>query len=123
MYTFNNINNGKRFKLRENKHLKNNIYQKIFNKLVNINEDESSSKIKTQNNAKYLLTTGNEGRPNINEYNIKNGNIINGIKDKIKLNNKKLETEGNDDRKSLYMEFYRNKFMANYSQKKSHNKK
>ena len=123
MYTFNNINNGKRFKLRENKHLKNNIYQKIFNKLININEDESSSKIKTQNNAKYLLTTGNEGRPNINEYNIKNGNIINGIKDKIKLNNKKLETEGNDDRKSLYMEFYRNKFMANYSQKKSHNKK
>ena len=33
LYTFNNINNIKRFKMRDNKHFKNNIYQKIFNGL------------------------------------------------------------------------------------------
>ena len=40
----------------------------------------------------------------------------------MKLTSKKLETEGNEDRKSFYMEFWRNKFMANYSQRKSKNK-
>ena len=40
----------------------------------------------------------------------------------MKSTSKKLETEGNEDRKSFYMDFWRNKFMANYSQKKSKNK-
>ena len=121
LYTFNNINNVKRFKMKNNKHLKNNIYQKIFNRIIKSKEDESPSKIKTQN-AKYLLTTGNEIESNINE--VKNNDIkqSNEIKDKMKSTSKKLETEGNEDRKSFYMDFWRNKFMANYSQKKSKNK-
>ena len=122
LYTFNNNNNVKRFKMRDNKHLKNNIYQKIFNRIIKSKEEESPSKIKTQN-GKYLLTTGNEIEQNINELKNTNAkNIPNNINDKMKLTSKKLETEGNEDRKSFYMEFWRNKFMANYSQRKSKNK-
>ena len=118
LYTFNNINNVKRFKMRDNKHLKNNIYQKIFNRIISTRQNESSSKIKTQN-AKYLLTSGNERIQNINELSIKRGHEIN---DKIKSMSKKLETEGNEDRKSFYMELWRNKFISNQLQKKVKNK-
>ena len=118
LYTFNNINNVKRFKMRDNKHLKNNIYQKIFNRIISTRQNESSSKIKTQN-AKYLLTSGNERIQNINELSIKRGHEIN---DKIKSISKKLETEGNEDRKSFYMELWRNKFISNQLQKKVKNK-
>ena len=121
LYAFNNINNVKRFKMRDNKHLKNNIYQKIFNRIIKSKEEESTSKIITQN-AKYLLTMGNEIEPNINE--LKGGGIKipKEIKDKMKITSKKLETEGNEDRKSFYMEFWRNKFMSNNSQKRNKNK-
>ena len=118
LYTFNNINNVKRFKMRDNKHLKNNIYQKIFNRIISTRQNESSSKIKTQN-AKYLLTSGNERIQNINELSIKRGHEIN---DKIKSISKNLETEGNEDRKSFYMELWRNKFISNQLQKKVKNK-
>ena len=119
LYTFNNINNVKRFKMKDNKHFKNNIYQKIFNRIINSNQDESTSKIKNQK-VKYLLTTGNEKRQNYDEINTKIKNNPFGINEKRILSTKKLETEGNEDRKSFYMEFWRNKFM--YSQKKSKNK-
>ena len=119
LYTFNNINNVKRFKMKENKHFKNNIYQKIFNRIINSNQDESSSKIKNQK-VKYLLTTGNEKKQNYDEINTKSKSNPFGINEKRILSTKKLETEGNEDRKSFYMEFWRNKFM--YSQKKSKNK-
>ena len=119
LYTFNNINNVKRFKMKENKHFKNNIYQKIFNRIINSNQDESSSKIKNQK-VKYLLTTGNEKKQNYDEINTKSKSNPFGINEKRILSKKKLETEGNEDRKSFYMEFWRNKFM--YSQKKSKNK-
>ena len=121
LYTFNNINNVKRFKMKDNKHFKNNIYQKIFNRIINSNQDESISKIKSQN-AKYLLTTGNEKIQNYDEVNNKSKNNPFRINNKKILSTKKLETEGNEDRKSFYMEFWRNKFMASYSQKKSKNK-
>ena len=75
--------------MRDNKHLKNNIYQKIFNRIISTRQNESSSKIKTQN-AKYLLTSGNERIQNINELSIKRGHEIN---DKIKSMCKKLEIE------------------------------
>ena len=39
----------------------------------------------------------------------------------MKITSKKLETEGNEDRKSFYMEFWRNKFMSNNSQKRNKN--
>ena len=104
--------------MRDNKHLKNNIYQKIFNRIISTRQNESSSKIKTQN-AKYLLTSGNERIQNINELSIKRGHEIN---DKIKSISKKLETEGNEDRKSFYMELWRNKFISNQLQKKVKNK-
>ena len=116
LYTFNNI---KRFKMRDNKHFKNNIYQKIFNGLNKKNDDENTSKIK---NTKYLLTSGNERNPNNNELSIKKGNKAFGINDKIRSSSKKLETEGNEDRKSFYMEFWRNKFKSKYLQKKGQNK-
>ena len=119
LYTFNNINNIKRFKMRDNKHFKNNIYQKIFNGLNKKNDDENTSKIK---NTKYLLTSGNERKPNNNELSIKKGNKAFGINDKIRSSSKKLETEGNEDRKSFYMEFWRNKFKSKYLQKKGQNK-
>ena len=119
LYTFNNINNIKRFKMRDNKHFKNNIYQKIFNGLNKKNDDENTSKIK---NTKYLLTTGNERKHNNNELSIKKGNKAFGINDKIRSSSKKLETEGNEDRKSFYMEFWRNKFKSKYLQKKGQNK-
>ena len=119
LYTFNNINNIKRFKMRDNKHFKNNIYQKIFNGLNKKNDDENTSKIK---NTKYLLTSGNERKPNNNELSIKKGNKACGINNKIRLSSKKLETEGNEDRKSFYMEFWRNKFKSKYLQKKGQNK-
>ena len=119
LYTFNNINNIKRFKMRDNKHFKNNIYQKIFNGLNKKNDDENTSKIK---NTKYLLTSGNERNPNNNELSIKKGNKAFGINDKIRSSSKKLETEGNEDRKSFYMEFWRNKFKSKYLQKKGQNK-
>ena len=122
LYTFNNINNVKRFKMRDNKHFKNNIYQKIFNRIINTNEEESTSKIKTQN-IKYLLTTGNEQKPNINELSIKKGHVTYDINNKIKSTSKKLETEGNEDRKSFYIELWRNKFISNYTKKKHQNKK
>ena len=118
LYTFNNINNVKRFKMRDNKHLKNNIYQKIFNRIISTRQNESSSKIKTQN-AKYLLTSGNERIQNINVLSVKRGHEIN---DTIKSISKKLETEGNEDRKSFYMELWRNKFISNQLQKKVKNK-
>ena len=121
LYTFNNINNVKRFKMRDNKHLKNNIYQKIFNRIIKSKEEESTSKIITQN-AKYLLTMGNEIEPNINELKNNDIKIPKEIKDKMKITSKKLETEGNEDRKSFYMEFWRNKFMSNNSQKRNKNK-
>ena len=121
LYTFNNINNVKRFKMRDNKHLKNNIYQKIFNRIIKSKEEESTSKIITQN-AKYLLTMGNEIEPNINELKNNDIKISKEIKDKMKITSKKLETEGNEDRKSFYMEFWRNKFMSNNSQKRNKNK-
>ena len=121
LYTFNNINNVKRFKMKDNKHFKNNIYQKIFNRIINSNQDESISKIKSQN-AKYLLTTGNEKIQNYDEVNNKSKNNPFRINNKKILSTKKLETEGNEDRKSFYMEFWRNKFMSSYSQKKSKNK-
>ena len=120
LYTFNNINNVKRFKMRDNKHLKNNIYQKIFNRIIKSKEEESTSKIITQN-AKYLLTMGNEIEPNINELKNNDIKISKEIKDKMKITSKKLETEGNEDRKSFYMEFWRNKFMSNNSQKRNKN--
>ena len=120
LYTFNNINNVKRFKMRDNKHLKNNIYQKIFNRIIKSKEEESTSKIITQN-AKYLLTMGNEIEPNINELKNNDIKIPKEIKDKMKITSKKLETEGNEDRKSFYMEFWRNKFMSNNSQKRNKN--
>ena len=119
LYTFNNINNIKRFKMRDNKHFKNNIYQKIFNGLNKKNDDENTSKIK---NTKYLLTSGNERKQNNNELSIKKGNKAFGINDKIRSSSKKLETEGNEDRKSFYMEFWRNKFKSKYLQKKGQNK-
>ena len=118
MYTFNNINNIKRFKMRDNKHFKNNIYQKIFNRIINKNEDKNSSQ-----KVKYLLTSGNERKPNINELSIKKAKVNYQINEKTKLTNKKLETEGNEDRKSFYMDLWRNKFMSNYIQKKKQNKK
>ena len=118
MYTFNNINNIKRFKMRDNKHFKNNIYQKIFNRIINKNEDKNSSQ-----KVKYLLTSGNERKPNINELSIKKAKVNYQINEKTKLTNKKLETEGNEDRKSFYMDLWRNKFMSNYIQKKKKNKK
>ena len=118
MYTFNNINNIKRFKMRDNKHFKNNIYQKIFNRIINKNEDKNSSQ-----KVKYLLTSGNERKPNINELSIKKAKVNYQINEKTKLTNKKLETEGNEDRKSFYMELWRNKFMSNYIQNKKQNKK
>ena len=121
LYTFNNINNIKRFKMRDNKHLKNNIYQKIFNHINKKNEEESTSKTKNKN-TKYLLTSGNERKQNINEISIKRGHNAYGIKDKIRASSKKLETEGNEDRKSFYMEFWRNKFKSKYLQKKGQNK-
>ena len=121
LYTFNNINNIKRFKMRDNKHLKNNIYQKIFNRIIKSKENESTSKIRTQN-GKYLLTTGNEIEPNINQIKNNDIKIQNEIKEKMKITSKKLETEGNEDRKSFYMEFWRNKFLANNSQKRNKNK-
>ena len=121
LYTFNNINNIKRFKMRDNKHLKNNIYQKIFNHINKKNEEESTSKTKNKN-TKYLLTSGNERKQNINEISIKRGHNAYGINDKIRASSKKLETEGNEDRKSFYMEFWRNKFKSKYLQKKGQNK-
>ena len=121
VYTFNNINNIKRFKMRENKHFKNNIYQKIFNHMIKTNEEESTSKVKTQN-AKYLLTSGNDRKQNINELSTKKGHVNYGVNDKIRSTSKKLETEGNEDRKSFYMDFLRNKFMPNYSHRKNQNK-
>ena len=121
LYTFSNVNNVKRFKMRDSKHFKNNIYQKIFNRIISTKENESTSKIKTQN-AKYLLTSGNERKQNINELSIKKGHDIYEINDKIKSTSKKLETEGNEDRKSFYMEFWRNKFISNQLQKKDKNK-
>ena len=121
LYTFNNINNIKRFKMRDNKHLKNNIYQKIFNHINEKNEEESTSKTKNKN-TKYLLTSGNERKQNINEISIKKGHNAYGINDKIRASSKKLETEGNEDRKSFYMEFWRNKFKSKYLQKKGQNK-
>jgi len=121
LYTFNNINNIKRFKMRDNKHLKNNIYQKIFNHINKKNEEESTSKIKNKN-TKYLLTSGNERKQNINEISIKKGHNAYGINDKKRASSKKLETEGNEDRKSFYMEFWRNKFKSKYLQKKGQNK-
>ena len=104
-----------------NKHLKNNIYQKIFNHINKKNEEESTSKIKNKN-TKYLLTSGNERKQNINEISIKRGHNAYGINDKIRASSKKLETEGNEDRKSFYMEFWRNKFKSKYLQKKGQNK-
>ena len=107
--------------MRDNKHLKNNIYQKIFNHINKKNEEESTSKIKNKN-TKYLLTSGNERKQNINEISIKKGHNAYGINDKIRASSKKLETEGNEDRKSFYMEFWRNKFKSKYLQKKGQNK-
>ena len=104
--------------MRDNKHLKNNIYQKIFNHIISTRQNESSSKIKTRN-AKYLLTSGNERIQNINVLSVKRGHEIN---DTIKSISKKLETEGNEDRKSFYMELWRNKFISNQLQKKVKNK-
>ena len=124
------FNNSKKLKMKEGNHYKNNLYQKIFNRIINAEEDENISKIKAAN-AKYLLTSGNEKekekeskiKQKIEDNNnkLKFGNIT--INEKIKLNGKKLETEGNEDRKSFYMEFFRNKFMPNYLQNKSEKKK
>ena len=53
------FNNSKKLKMKEGNHYKNNLYQKIFNRIINAEEDENISKIKAAN-AKYLLTSGNE---------------------------------------------------------------
>ena len=50
------FNNSKKLKMKEGNHFKNNLYQKIFNRIINTEEDENISKIKAAN-AKYLLTS------------------------------------------------------------------
>ena len=113
IYTFNNI---KRLKMKENLHIKNNIYQNIFNNINNINEEESNkNKNKKSNESPYLLTSfNNENKQSTNETeNYDKISKLNNNNNIIELNNNtkkfqpSLVTEGNQDRQ------YKNRFLGN----------
>ena len=86
IYTFNNI---KRLKMKNNIRFKNNIYQNIFNNIVNLNEEEQNKNIKIKQSP-YLLTSFNKQNVNESENNDKNNNT------KIKQQN--IVTEGNQNK-------------------------
>ena len=86
IYTFNNI---KRLKMKNNIRFKNNIYQNIFNNIVNLNEEEQNKNIKIKQSP-YLLTSFNKQNANESENNDKNNNT------KIKQQN--IVTEGNQNK-------------------------
>ena len=86
IYTFNNI---KRLKMKNNIRFKNNIYQNIFNNIVNLNEEEQNKNIKIKQSP-YLLTSFNKQNINESENKDKNNNT------KIKQQN--IVTEGNQNK-------------------------
>ena len=86
IYTFNNI---KRLKMKNNIRFKNNIYQNIFNNIVNLNEEEQNNNINIKQSP-YLLTSFNKQNVNESENNDKNNNT------KIKQQN--IVTEGNQNK-------------------------
>ena len=86
IYTFNNI---KRLKMKNNIRFKNNIYQNIFNNIINLNEEEQIKNIKIKQSP-YLLTSFNKQNANESENNDKNNNT--------KINQQNIVTEGNQSK-------------------------
>ena len=117
IYTFNNI---KRIKMKENKRFKNNIYQNIFNNLINLNDEENSPRIKNKKSP-YLLTSfnNNEKKQNSNEPEnleeagkTKNNKII-GLINNIQKDKKQSETEGNEDKTQIVFSTNNNRVISN----------
>ena len=125
IYTFNNI---KRIKMKENKRFKNNIYQNIFNNIININDEEINSRKKSnKKKTPYLLTSFNNSKEKNNKnpenpekpIKSKNNNNINdmiGLKDKIDTNKQQSETEANEHKTPSSLEIKNNKFINNQLQ-------
>ena len=121
IYTFNNI---KRLKMNQNLHFKNNIYQKIFNNINNINEEETNkNKNKNSKESPYLLTSfNNDNKQSTNEtVNNDKRNKINRKIIEINNNSNKIQpslvTEVNQERPS------HNRFISNNLQNNAYNAK
>ena len=127
IYTFNNI---KRIKMKENKRFKNNIYQNIFNNLINLNDEENSPRIKNKKSP-YLLTSfnNNEKKQNSNvpenleeAGKTKNNNIIGLNNNNIQKNKRQSETEGNEDKTQIVFNTNNNRFISNKNKNQNDNK-
>ena len=129
IYDFNNI---KTLKVKENKHFKNNIFQNIFNNIININIDNSSpKKEKEKERSPYLLTSfNNENKQSLNiKQNCDKKDDKNNCNNLEKINNNNinkmpliLETEANEDKSSFLLDAYNNKFKIDDFQKKNEKK-
>ena len=118
IYTFNNI---KRLKMNNNLHFKNNIYQKIFNNINNLNDEEQNiNKNKNSKEYPYLLTSfNNDNKQSTNETENTDKN------DKLNINIIELNNNSNKNQQNLIAEgnqdrIGKNKFIGNNNLQSNH---